>query len=234
MKKRFTFGLSVTLAIVLGAAPQIPLAATIRSSVPSNSRMATLRSNDVKLEASKSARLPFSSKLLSKKPTQTANSVGSLPGQTITLLPDGRVLKIGGLDHDGPTSIASIGELSARLRLPRAWHSATMLPDGNVLIVGGIGANGEVVDQAEIFKPDTSTSEFLASTQLQSGTSLSPRVYHTATLLTEGQSADCRRTLERRLSTKRSRTVGLSNQGSCLPSLQYAIHCREPVSRCLC
>ena len=186
MKKRFTFGLSVTLAIVLGAAPQIPLAATIRSSVPSKSRMATLRSNDVKLEASKSARLPFSSKLLSKKPTQTANSVGSLPGQTITLLPDGRLLKVGGLDHDGPTSIASIGELSARLRLPRAWHSATMLPDGNVLIVGGIGANGEVVEQAEIFKPDISASEFLASTQSQSGHSLTPRVYHTATLLTEG------------------------------------------------
>jgi len=61
-----------------------------------------------------------------------------------------------------------------------------MLPDGNVLIVGGIGANGQVVDQAEILKPDTSTSEFLIPTHTQSATSLTPRVYHSATLLTEG------------------------------------------------
>jgi hypothetical protein len=68
-----------------------------------------------------------------------------------------------------------------------------MLPDGKVLILGGIGGDGRVVDTAEVYDPESTTSELLeparprsASLDPQSSASLTPRVYHTATLLTEG------------------------------------------------
>jgi RHS repeat-associated protein len=120
---------------------------------------------------------PVSSKLLSRKPTQ--DSSAGHPGQAITLLPDGKILRTGGLQEEGPTSTASIDDIRFQLQRARAWHTATMLPNGNVLIVGGIGSNGAVDGTIEVFNLETKTSEILVR-------QVTPRVYHTATLLTDG------------------------------------------------
>jgi len=112
-----------------------------------------------------------------------------LPGQSGTLLADGRWLLIGGESRDGSLRTASIWNpatgsttrLNGRLEHGRAWHTATMLPDGTILIVGGLGENNHVVQAVELFDPGSQTfSELLP-------TGLAPRAHHTATLLTNGQ-----------------------------------------------
>jgi RHS repeat-associated protein len=112
----------------------------------------------------------------------------ALSGQSSTLLPDGRLLLLGGEGKDGPVTTASIkvastGEttqLPAGLLHARAYHSATVLPDGTVLIWGGVGTDGKVLDVAESFSPATATFSALPATGLL------PRAHHTATLLTDG------------------------------------------------
>src|SRR5215217_1303734 len=122
-------------------------------------------------------------------PAARVQAASLLPGQTLTLLPDGRSLLIGGESASGPQDAIAISDprtgepvpLKTRLYQARAWHSATMLPDGRVLILGGIGKNGSVVKSAEIFDAETQISAQLAIPELAA------RAYHTATLLTDGQ-----------------------------------------------
>jgi len=93
------------------------------------------------------------------------------PGQTATLLPDGRYLMVGGEGPDSPLATAAIWDphsgattsLSPALQHPRTGHSATLQPDGTVLIVGGVGADGSVVDVVELFDPETQAFESLPS-----------------------------------------------------------------------
>lgn len=114
---------------------------------------------------------------------------GLLPGQTQTLLPDGRTLLIGGEGADGPRAAVAVSDgrtgapaqLANGLRHARAWHSSTMLPDGLVLVYGGVGPQGRPQGGAEIFDPVTQKSEQLAPA------GLGPRAYHSATLLTDGR-----------------------------------------------
>jgi RHS repeat-associated protein len=56
-----------------------------------------------------------------------------------------------------------------------------LLPDGNVLITGGVGSDGQTVAAAEIYNTETSSSETVRDSKI------TPRVYHTATLLTTGE-----------------------------------------------
>ncbi len=111
-----------------------------------------------------------------------------LPGQSVTLLPNGRWLLLGGEGRSGISSIAAIWNPITNATIPskgslllaRAFHSATLLPDGQVLVTGGVGSNGEIVQTAELFNPGSPAS----------GTSVSgliPRARHSATLLTDGQ-----------------------------------------------
>ncbi len=108
-------------------------------------------------------------------------------GQSMTLLPDGRWLLIGGEGPTGPQARASLWDphsetmtLLEPLLRTRTGHSATALPDGNVLIFGGIGSDERIVEDAEIFSPTQQTFTLLPTP------GLTPRAYHTATVLTDG------------------------------------------------
>ena len=100
-------------------------------------------------------------------------AAGAMPqriyaNHTLTLLPDGRILAVGGLEilDDGsyvPLSTTEIFDPITNtwspgpgLSQPRASHSATLMPDGSVLIVGGISErNGQqyVTVSTEIIEP---------------------------------------------------------------------------------
>ena len=183
MRTRFTFGLAITLSFLLVANPLLALASGKNGRLaigPRDKKEPELAKTIPPASANKSRRIPRLIRL---------ETPALLPGQSATLLPDGRWLLLGGEGEKGLLSTATVkdartGEsapITGSLREPRAWHSATMLPDGTVLIYGGIGHAGQVLSSAESFNPDTQRFEALPSP------GLAPRAHHTATLLTNGQ-----------------------------------------------
>lgn len=111
-------------------------------------------------------------------------------GARATLLQDGNVLVTGG--HDSSFLATDSAELydplsaafspTGNMTTPRSEHTETLLPDGNVLIVGGHRFNfpNSALASAELYDPMTQT--FTAT-----GSMLTPRQNHTATLLVTGQ-----------------------------------------------
>jgi len=74
---------------------------------------------------------------------------------TATLLPDGRVLVVGGSDGNGPVASAdiySMGSFSsvASMASERKNHAAVLLESGAVLVTGGITSAGTATNAAEI------------------------------------------------------------------------------------
>ena len=109
------------------------------------------------------------------------------PGQSVTALPDGKFLLIGGVDNGTAISTALLFDprtaISQTLTgiTARAYHTATLLPDGQVFIWGGIGADGVIRRDAQVFDPATAT--FSPS----DNPGLLPRTAHSALLLTDGR-----------------------------------------------
>jgi hypothetical protein len=111
---------------------------------------------------------------------------------TATLLSNGNVLVAGGFDGTGILSAADIYDPAAgafaptgSMASPRIDHTASLLPSGNVLIAGGTSTeeNGTLntgVGVAELYDPASGT---FSST----GTMITPRFGHTATVLSSGQ-----------------------------------------------
>lgn len=181
MKKHLTFCVALGLSVILWVSPILSLAA--------GSNSASLRSKG-DLPGRKSNPAPKTEKrlLLNRAAKRAIQTPALIEGQSVTQLPDGKWLLVGGRERDVPAGTVAIKDiragvitsLSRGLQYARAWHSATLLPDGSVFIFGGIGRNGQIVDSAELYNPETQKIETIATP------SLTPRAGHTATLLTDG------------------------------------------------
>lgn len=97
--------------------------------------------------------------------TPTGSMAYPRAGHTATLLRDGRVLIVGGIDaSDGIDNLATAelydpatGQFgpTGSLAQGRAHHTATILGDGRVLIAGGYGGGTLSLKSAEIYDPAT-------------------------------------------------------------------------------
>jgi N-acetylneuraminic acid mutarotase len=111
------------------------------------------------------------------KPMSLARS-----GHTATLLPDGKVLIVG-----GSTASAELYDPATRTFLPtgsmsvaRPGATATLLPDGQVLVAGGCCKDNSNLASAELYNPTTGTWSLTGSME-------HPRSSQTATLLPDGE-----------------------------------------------
>jgi hypothetical protein len=88
---------------------------------------------------------------------------------TATLLPDGRVIVIGGAKLDGSahaplSSVESYESKTGKfspagdILTARMGHTATLLQDGTILVAGGEDEQGNTFASAEIYDPDTAKS----------------------------------------------------------------------------
>lgn len=118
---------------------------------------------------------------------------------TLSLLPDGRVLIIGGQGRINKTNLGALNSieifdpltklvqpLETSLKTPRLLHTATTLQDGNILITGGF--TNEKQDEFG-FGPGTQESEIIDNSNLtikKAGALKEAVGGHTATLLTNG------------------------------------------------
>src|SRR5262250_1447407 len=112
-----------------------------------------------------------------------------VPGQSRTILSDGRWLLVGGQGGQGLLATAAIFDhqtssltpITQPLLQERSSHTATVLADGRVLIAGGVGSGGQVSTVLEIFDPTARTFHVAPAPGLV------PRAEQTATLLTDGR-----------------------------------------------
>ncbi|WP_438481739.1 Kelch repeat-containing protein [Oleiharenicola lentus] len=139
--------------------------------------------------------LRLSSLLLIVLPALGAIEVSRLPdlpqsraAHTLTALPDGRILIVGGFSGADRTPIGATlyssqtrtFQPAAPMRESRYGHTATLLPDGSVLIAGGWNARGEYLTSAERF--ELASGKFVSLPALHTA-----RAGHVAIALTDGR-----------------------------------------------
>jgi hypothetical protein len=108
-------------------------------------------------------------------------------GPTATLLPDGRVLIVGGFDGAGPLATAELYDpadgsfnKTGSLSEARNRHTATLLADGRVLVAGGFGESADDLASAELYDP--MTGRFT-----QTGSMFEGRAFHVTIRLLDGR-----------------------------------------------
>jgi hypothetical protein len=106
-------------------------------------------------------------------------------GHTATLLPNGKVLLVGGFNHNGILTSAELYDPSSNTfssagdtGVARGGFTATLLMDGRVLIAGG--GDRAATTSAEIYDP-------LTNRFTRTGSLLQARLGHTAALLKDGR-----------------------------------------------
>jgi N-acetylneuraminic acid mutarotase len=122
-------------------------------------------------------------------------------GHTDTLLPDGRVLVVGGQDIEAarvadvaPSPLASaelydpnngLWTATGSMGTARSGHTATLLPDGKVLVVGG--GREETLEEGPAYSATAELYDPISQRWTATANMADPRVGHTATLLVDGR-----------------------------------------------
>lgn len=117
--------------------------------------------------------------------------------QTATMLPNGKVLVVGGQGNGGNLNSAELYDPStgawkstASMKSARVDHTATLLPDGQVLVVGGCSfdtTSSDIKKFAFTVLPTTELYDPASETWNTAGSLKVPRCQHTATLLKDGK-----------------------------------------------
>ncbi len=122
------------------------------------------------------------------------NNTGSLAvghdSHTATLLPNGKVLVVGGVNGPGDQTASATAELydpasgtwtaTGSLATARYVHTATLLPNGKVLVAAGYNDSSGYLASAELYDPASGTWK-------KTGSLATARFFPTATLLPNGK-----------------------------------------------
>ena len=120
-------------------------------------------------------------------------------GHSATLLPDGRVLLVGGSQHGRHGRVRTLDSAEAwdpttgtfseagTLATVRTGHLAVLLGDGSVLIVGGESHDGEVESAQPTFRADLERWDPLTATFGPAGSLTGTDWVDSATVLTDGR-----------------------------------------------
>src|SRR5207249_2969423 len=122
--------------------------------------------------------------------TATGNMTTTRDLATATVLPNGKVLVVGGRDATGAQLATAeiydpatgVFTATGSMSVPRQEFTATLLPNGKVLIAGGAKWSFPTTFYASAETYDAATGTFTPT-----GAMNSPHVDHTATLLPNGK-----------------------------------------------
>ncbi len=158
--ERFTqMSLQASVTILIGVPLLVTLAACSSGTEPA--QPAEIIPTPINVEVSPSA--------ISVESDSIGSMIHSRVNHSATLLPDGRVLVVGGMDEGfNPLRTSEVFDPKTNLwttademREARTEHSATLLEDGRVIVTGGMNEKLKIIGTTEIFDAETGKwSEF--------------------------------------------------------------------------